>query len=104
MAMRLAMRYTSPEPGGVVGMSIAGATPHGLEIAGLAGVRIGRADGWLVNGFWLGVDPSILDAMGLIGVCTHAAPAVLFVFLVVALEPLDATFTFEREDVGRDAV
>ena len=34
----------------VVGMSIAGDTPHGLEVAGLAGARIGRADGWLVKG------------------------------------------------------
>ena len=32
-------------------MSIAGAPPHTLEVAGLAGDGIRRADGWLVNSF-----------------------------------------------------
>ena len=34
-----------------------------------------------------GVDPSILDAMGLIGVRAEPAAAVFLVFLVVAFEP-----------------
>jgi hypothetical protein len=37
----------------------------------------------------LGVDPSILDTVGLVGVRAEPAPAVFLVFLVITFEPLD---------------
>ena len=51
-----------------------------------------------------GIDSSILDPVRRVGVGTQATPAIRFVVLVVALEPLDVAVAFEGEDVGRDAV
>jgi len=40
----------------------------------------------MVQSFWLGVDPAVFDAVGLVGVCAYSFAVVLFVRVEIALE------------------